>query len=184
MSQSHRKMSPAKAAIELLEKLKITKAPVAVDKVAKYLGAVVLPAPLDDEISGMVFVKEKVPVIAVNSLHHSNRQRFSIAHEIGHLVLHRQHIESGVHVDKQYRVLMRDSRSSRGIDDMEIAANQFAAELLMPRAILERMLEEDVLDLDDDELLESLSTRFKVSKQAMSHRLGSVFFRSAEILTR
>jgi Zn-dependent peptidase ImmA (M78 family) len=184
MSPSLRKISPATAAIDLLGKLKITKAPVPVDKVVKYLGAVLLPAPLDDEISGMVFVKEKVPVIAVNSLHHPNRQRFTVAHEIGHLVLHRQHVESSVHVDKQYRVLMRDARSSKGVDDMEIAANQFAAELLMPRAILEPMLEEEVLDLDDDDLLESLSLRFKVSKQAMSHRLGSVFLRSTDALNR
>jgi Zn-dependent peptidase ImmA (M78 family) len=37
----------------------------------------------------MIYISDGMPIIGINSLHHPNRQRFSIGHEIGHLVLHR-----------------------------------------------------------------------------------------------
>src|SRR5438876_570068 len=131
MNKTLARLEPAKEAARLLTELRIKKAPIPVDKVARHIHAVIRYSPLDNEISGMVFVKEDVPVIGVNSLHHPNRQRFTIAHEIGHLLLHREYVGAHLHVDKQYPVLMRDSKASKGIDRMEIEANQFAAELLM-----------------------------------------------------
>ena len=38
--------------------------------------------------------------IVVNSLHHANRQRFTLAHELGHFELHMTEFGSAVHVDK------------------------------------------------------------------------------------
>lgn len=165
--------APSKHASRLIRELKISTAPIPVERIAKHLKALVRYSPFDDEISGMVFVKEGIPVIGVNALHHPNRQRFTIAHEIGHLVLHREHVTAHVHVDKQYRVLMRNTRSSKGTDLIEIEANQFAAELLMPHEMLHGALE-DLIDLDDEESIESLARKFKVSKQAMSHRLSGL----------
>src|SRR6202167_2516650 len=122
-------------ASKLLANLGIEEIPVPVEKIAKSLGARVRFSPLDDELSGFVFIKDGVPIIGVNSLHHPNRQRFTIAHEIGHLELHRNMIATAVHVDKSFPALMRNSQSAAGIEQVEIEANQFAAELLMPRAI-------------------------------------------------
>ena len=93
-------------------------------------------SPFDDELSGMVYIKEGTPIIGVNSLHHPNRQRFTIAHELGHLELHRPMITSSVHVDKNFPALMRDPRTATGTERIEIDANRFAAELLMPGARL------------------------------------------------
>jgi Zn-dependent peptidase ImmA (M78 family) len=180
MTTSAQLSAPAKQAARLIRELKISTGPIPVEKVAKHLKALVRYSSFDDEISGMVFVKEGVPVIGVNALHHPNRQRFTIAHEIGHLVLHREHVTSHVHVDKQYRVLMRNSRSSRGTDLIEIEANQFAAELLMPYGMLQDSLG-DFIDLDDEESIETLARKFKVSKQAMSHRLSG-FLSMADLL--
>jgi Zn-dependent peptidase ImmA (M78 family) len=70
---------------DLLTKAGIHSLPVPVDKIAKCLGAEVRFSPLDDELSGMIYINEGTPIIGVNSLHHPNRQRFTIAHEIGHL---------------------------------------------------------------------------------------------------
>ena len=111
---------------KLLGSLNIDQIPVPVEKIAKSLGARVRFSPLDDELSGFVFVKNGVPIIGVNSLHHPNRQRYTIAHELGHLELHRQLITSEVHVDKKFPVLMRDANSATGWDKREIEANQFA----------------------------------------------------------
>src|ERR1035438_1210999 len=106
----------------LLARLAVKSPPTPVEKIAKALGAEVRFAPFDNELSGMVYVKDGVPIIGVNSLHHPNRQRFTIAHELGHLELHRQLITSEVHVDKNFPVLMRDPQSASGTEQVEIQA--------------------------------------------------------------
>lgn len=97
--------TPQQEAIDILEELKINQQPVPVEKVARHLGAQIRFSPLDNEISGMIFIKDGVPIIGVNSLHHPNRQRFTIAHECGHLVLHRERLTQEVHIDKKFPVL-------------------------------------------------------------------------------
>ena len=71
----------------------------------------------------------------LNSAHHIHHQRFMIAHEIGHFVLH----EGKMYVDTP-TVRFRDSVSGLAIDNEEIESNGFAAELLMPRKVLEKSL--------------------------------------------
>jgi Zn-dependent peptidase ImmA (M78 family) len=71
-------------------------------------------------------------------------QRFTIAHELGHLLLH-DGIE--VRVDKHFRVNLRSSESSKAEDVEEIA---FAAELLMPRDFLLRDARKLTLDIEDE----------------------------------
>jgi Zn-dependent peptidase ImmA (M78 family) len=167
------KVDPYARARELLEKQAIKSFPVPVEKIAKALGAQIRFAPLDDELSGMVYVKEGVPIIGVNSLHHPNRQRFTIAHEIAHMELHLEMITTSVHVDKKFIGLMRDSNSSTGSEEIEIEANQFASELLMPQKLLEAELEGKQIDIDDDGPIEELAKKFRVSKQALLYRIGN-----------
>lgn len=158
---------------ELLARLAIKSPPIPVEKIAKALGAQVRFAPFDDELSGMVYVKDGVPIIGVNSLHHPNRQRFTIAHELGHLELHREMITSNVHVDKDFPALMRDTNSATGTEQIEIQANQFAAELLMPRSMIDQALAGKQFDIDDDRPIEELAKKFRVSKQALEYRIRS-----------
>ena len=169
-----RKTEPTEQAYELLDQLGLKRPPVPVEKIAKNLGAVVRYSPLDDEISGMIYIKKGTPIIGVNSLHHPNRQRFTIAHELGHLVLHRDKIEGTVHVDKVFAVLMRDVDAAAGMDAIEIEANCFAAALLMPEVLLRSSLRSRVLDIDDEKPLVELAQKFRVSRQAMEFRLGNL----------
>lgn len=164
---------PQVSAREVLVKLGIKAMPVPVEKIAKALGAVVRFSPLDEELSGMIYIKDGVPVIGVNSLHHPNRQRFTIAHEIGHLVMHRDMISENVHVDKQFRVLMRDSNSSTGSEEIEVQANRFAAELLIPSSMFDptKILASDI---DDEGPLDELAKKFRVSKQMLEYRIRSL----------
>jgi len=164
----------ADAVAALLKAYKIDSAPVNVEKIAKALGAQLRYSPLDDELSGMIYIKDDVPIIGVNALHHPNRQRFTIAHEIGHLQLHKDILSGVVHVDKQFATLMRDTRSSQGNDDIEVQANQFAAELLMPANLLLQDIQNDGIDIDDDTALEALAKKYKVSKVALVFRLGNL----------
>jgi len=123
----------------------------------------------------MAFIKDGIGIIGVNALHHPNRQRFSAAHELGHHELHAQEIEKKVHVDKGFRVLLRDDVSSRGVDPLEIEANAFASELLMPRDLLAGVLDASGLDLEDDAGIELLAKKFRVSASAMRFRLAGRF---------
>jgi len=173
MNQTDRKKICNEAA-RLLNQYDISKPPVPVDKLARLIGAKLKYSPLDEELSGMVFIKEGRPIIGVNATHHVNRQRFTIAHEIGHVMLHKNFITKEVHVDKTFPMLMRDSKASKGIDIIEIEANAFAAELLMPEAFLKEALENKSYDIDDDAFVESLAKKFKVSLHAIQLRLGKL----------
>ena len=159
----------------LLDNNGVTAPPVPVERIAKSLKAQLRYSPLDDELSGMIYVKEGTPIIGVNALHHPHRQRFTIAHECGHLVLHKAQISKVVHVDKAFPMLMRDSVSAAGVDEMEIEANFFAAELLMPEALLTKTLDNEPFDIDDESAVNALARSFKVSPSAMRFRLGNLF---------
>ncbi len=165
----------SKKALALLRDSDVAAPPVPVERIVKTLGATLRFSPLDDELSGMIYVNDGKPIIGVNALHHPNRQRFTIAHECGHLILHKPQITKEVHIDKAFPMLMRDSVSAAGVDDMEIEANFFAAELLMPQAMLAEALGNEPFDIDDESAVSALAKRFKVSPSAMRFRLGNLF---------
>ena len=175
-NQKQRVETPELRAQKLLDDLKITTVPVPVEKIPKLLGAQLRYSPLDDELSGMAFVKDGTPIIGVNALHHPHRQRFTIAHEIGHLCLHRDHITNTVHVDKGFpvSVLKRDPTSAAGTERLEIEANQFAAALLMPRKILDQVLAETRIDIENEAALEICAKKFKVSKATLDFRIRNL----------
>lgn len=172
---TNRKQSISKQAQTLLQRNEVAGPPVPVERVVRSLGARLRYSPLDDELSGMIYVNKGMPIIGVNALHHPNRQRFTIAHECGHLILHKKQITKEVHVDKAFPMLMRDLVSAAGIDDMEIEANFFASELLMPQSMLANALGNAPFDIDDDSTVSALARNFKVSQSAMRFRLGNLF---------
>lgn len=146
--------------------------PVPVELVAHRLGLSVEPAALGQDVSGVLVRDGDGGTIGYNAAHHEVRQRFSIAHEIGHFVLHPR--EGQLFIDKTYKVYRRDQRSSTGEDRQEIQANRFAAALLMPEELLQREVADIGFDLADEIALESLAQKFKVSRQAMSFRLANL----------
>lgn len=79
-------------------------------------------------------------IIWVNKLEPEYRQRFTIAHEIGHILLGHEGIS---HRDTSYTVY-KDL-----IERMnEVSANAFAAELLMPEILLREALLDTMTELD------------------------------------
>jgi Zn-dependent peptidase ImmA (M78 family) len=153
---------------DLIKRFGIKSPPVNVERIARSLGVKVEFAPFDDELSGMAFIKHGIPGIGINSLHHPNRQRFTLAHELAHIVLHPEELAKAVHVDKGS--LRRDRVSAAGTESLEIQANVFAAELLMPEELLSAVLDEK-FDLEDPQVLETLANKFRVSLTALQHRL-------------
>jgi len=160
---------------QLLKATKCTSAPIDVEALAKYLGAQVVYEPFTEDMSGVLVKEKKGIVIGVNSTHARTRQRFTIAHECGHLCLN----HSGeIFVDRTMRsqsmIKKRDARSSLAIDGDEIEANRFAAELLMP----ERFLTAEIRRLNEKDfsgdLVNELSKVFQVSPRAMEYRLTNL----------
>lgn len=156
----------------LLEENGITEAPVLVTEIARARGARIFVDSLEGDLSGFLFRDSEQAVIGVNTSHSSTRQNFTIAHELGHLLLHDQ---EQLHVDREFRVRLRSGVSSQGTDPAEQEANYFAASLLMPKSFIERDLEgEESLDLVDDALIQSMARKYKVSPQALAIRLKTL----------
>jgi Zn-dependent peptidase ImmA (M78 family) len=147
----------------------LAKPPVPVQEIAERLGITVIFTPLQNGVSGALINENGKPFMAVNADHHRNRQRFTIAHEIGHYWLEHG---LGEHVDREFIVLRRDEKSSTAEDKLEIAANQFAAALLMPK---EFMLREFVrLGKFTDEDVTRLALKYQVSELAFQLRLRNL----------
>ena len=155
---------------QLLLECGVSNPPVPLDRLAECLGATIQYEPFEgDDLSGMVFKHKGNIIIGINSNHSYNRQRFTIAHELGHVVLHKL---DHVHVDKQFPVKMRDDISCRAIDPGEIEANAFAAALLMPEAMLKNDLADlGEIDCESDWAIQRLAKQYQVSTSAMSFRL-------------
>lgn len=154
---------------EILEKNKISDVPVPVERIAKSCGARVSHDFLEGDLSGFLYIAHNQAVIGVNTHHSHTRQRFTIAHELGHYLLHNQ--QEQIHIDHEFRArFRRNNLSSEGTDSKEREANLFAASLLMPEEFLEKDLEDEI-DLFDDEFLYNLARRYGVSTQALVNRL-------------
>lgn len=172
MTRSAEKEMAKQAARQLLSKFSVKSVPVPVERIVKALGIRVEYAPLDGELSGLAYVREGLPIVGINTLHSPNRQRFTLAHELAHVQLHGPELENAVHVDRGS--LRRDAISAAGTDPIEIEANTFAAELLMPQDLLLAILDGRSIDLEDDEAVAGLAKRFRVSEAAMRFRLDSL----------
>jgi len=159
-------------AAALLDENGITEAPVPVSRVAKAKGARIFVDSLDGDLSGFLYRDKVQAVIGVNTSHSRARQNFTIAHELGHLLLHDQ---EQLHVDHEFRFRLRNDVSSQGIDEHEQEANYFAASLLMPRQFIERDLAgQEFVDLLDDDFLRDLARKYGVSAQALAIRLKTL----------
>jgi len=128
--------------------------------IANELNFSVYSSRFEDDISGMVISSNKEKHIYVNEEDIPPRQRFTIAHEIGHIVLHHK-IGEGEFRDVDYR------GKNNQYDAREWEANAFASALLMPKAKAIKIWDK-VQDVDD------FANIFKVSKLAGSIRLQNL----------
>ncbi|MBW7916342.1 MAG: ImmA/IrrE family metallo-endopeptidase [Trueperaceae bacterium] len=140
--------------------------PVDPKRVAARLGVHVIEAPsTPEDLAGALIVRNSAATILYNGGHPDTRQRFTIAHELGHLMMHTR--------ADQDQVLFRDDRSSKGTNPREIQANAFAAALLIPEDDISKLVKEPITALHSEEL-DSLARKFNVSSQAMSYRLQNL----------
>jgi Zn-dependent peptidase ImmA (M78 family) len=146
--------------------------------IAQYFGANVVRHPAADELSGFLMrnYESQVSIIGVNPTHSLTRQHFTIAHELGHLLLHEG---DKMHIDRSgygWRFRRQEEQPDARPSDEEQEANLFAAELLMPKRFLDAemsaILSSDFLSDTLDSVLEPLAKRYGVSTQALTFRLS------------
>lgn len=135
-------------------------APIKVGQIAQSLGVRVVVSELPSGISGKLSCDAGGQwTIRVNRHEHKNRQRFTIAHEIAHFVLHRSEIKGELTDDTFYRSGLSERR--------EWEANRLAAEILMPWHLLRREMQ-----AGEKRTPAELADKFGVSEAAMHIRLG------------
>jgi len=173
----NRRRNLIRAKVEaLLAENAVTGPSVPVEAIAASHGIEVLQQSFDEsDLSGFLARQPgRRAMIGINSNQTPNRQRFTVAHELGHFFLHLEQGQQEVHVDHaaDFQIKLRSSTSSLGVDEEEVEANLFAAELLMPTRFLQRDCAQGFDLSDDDETVKRLAKRYGVSTQAMTIRLA------------
>lgn len=155
-----------KAADTLLKHVDAQRIPVPVEEIASTLKIKIGRAPSKD-FSGLLLRKDGAALIGVNSDEQPRRQRFTIAHELGHFFLHQS---------KEAFVDYRRDGKKHPRTQKEREADAFAAALLMPRQTLRKDFSKIAADtFFDEEQAEStvtfLADKYEVSEEAMRIRL-------------
>lgn len=149
-------------ALRILEQFGLKEPPVDPVDVATRLGVPVrfvsFSGESDRRVSG--FYDCETDEIWVNKHEFPLRQTFTVAHELGHKVLHDAWARSD-----NYRVLLRDPSATEW-DPVEQEANVFAANLLMPRSMMDAYYNLPV---------EQISRLFAVSVPAVKNRLAYLY---------
>lgn len=140
--------------------------PVKLAALADALGLLVFKSSLKPDISGLIEPSNSSPSgfqIRINRHEMPERQRFTLAHEISHFLLHRDKIGGGV-IDN---VMYRSNLSSK----LEVEANRLAAEIIMPSKLVKERLAE-FGGVPSEDTIVALASRFQVSQPAMRIKLG------------
>lgn len=146
-------------AFKTLEENSIINPPIIAQKICENYGIKVIFGTFKDEkVSGMMDFKSNT--IYVNDLEAYTRNNFTIAHELGHYFLHR---DLYLECPDKYEVLYRTPINYFENSDIEKEANTFAANLLVPKKILDEYYEIATI--------QSLAKLFVVSEEVIGFRL-------------
>ncbi len=157
------------AARELVTRFGLTDIPVDPEEVAHKLDADVIRQPFPHELSGMLLRRDGRFVIGLNAGHEPARQRFALAHVVGHLQMHRGR---DLLLDTAARY-SHGSMPSMPTDREEAEANRFAAALLAPDTTVRRAAVEADFRTGA-QLVDLLAPRFGLTAAAMGYRLISL----------
>lgn len=129
--------------------------PLNIEAALKYYGMRIFYEDMGD-LSGYLEKRSTGWIAGVNTYQSEQRQRFTLAHELGHFCLH-NHLISGSHKEK---IFFRSAVT----DHMEKEANEFASDLLIPKvALLEQIR-------SGNNKLSNLASYFNVSLDAMRYK--------------
>lgn len=124
-----------------------------------------------DDVSGIIFKENNRYYILVNKFHSVGRKSFTIAHELGHYILHKKLLDE----ENELVSYIKSSNGNvipvlpRGIEynKRETEANNFAASLLMPEETFKKVCERS-------NSIEEVAHYFGVSVAAASIRANNI----------
>ncbi|MCZ7891044.1 ImmA/IrrE family metallo-endopeptidase [Agrobacterium salinitolerans] len=151
----------------ILEKY-LTEFPIKLGQLARELGVSIKISSMRSGVSGQIAREEDGYVVRVNRNEARERQRFTIAHELAHFLLHRQIIDTSPNGITD-NVLYRSGEPEK----IEYEANRLAADIVMPISLIEEELRTRFGGSITEATIESLAARFEVSKAAMEIRLST-----------
>lgn len=157
-------------AIQVLRKYSLTEVPTNLVKVFNNLGLKYIELNDPEDLDGAIIEIEGKPKIAVlNKAKPITRQRFTLAHELGHIFL--EHKKRDIYDAEAAREAEEDLNLSIKKPPREVEADVFASELLIPYAQLKRYHSE-INEVD------KLAKVFVVSREAMSLAILNYWKRS------
>lgn len=137
--------------------------------VAHKLGIKVIKNPLlDDSEAGKCYINNDIVIEYKGYISH-NRERFTVAHELGHVVKHMAHSNNTSFRDSSELLYARNDYIDSK-DPTEKEADVFAGELLIPKQKLDLLLSS--IQGDDRISTKLLCDIFKVSEGAIYHTLN------------
>lgn len=105
------------------------------EEIAWARGALVEYQKLDGAEARLVVAKGRGVITVSTKITDQRRKRFSIAHELGHFEMHQNTQELSLCLNEDIKEINKKTYNS--ISNLEVEANEFAAELLMPRTFFE-----------------------------------------------
>lgn len=149
---------------KLLKKHGIAAPPVAVEAVIAAEGFLLEEVGYPDGTAGESWWDGTTGCVAISRILRRNRRRFTLAHELGHLVLrhHQLRLQDTSFLDPPLREPEEIIWEPR--DPVEVEANQFAAELLMPLALFKK-------EWQASGDVKQLAARYQVSEEAAWWRI-------------
>ena len=141
--------------------------PVRLGALAAALGVKVLRSTLPRGISGQIGQEDGEFVIRINRHEAKHRQRFTLAHELAHFLLHKDRVIADGGWSEN--VLLRSGQPAK----VEYEANRLASDLVIPSAKLAEAAKEYNGPITD-EVIEDLAKRFGVSTTAMEIKLQMI----------
>ncbi|MFP5976632.1 ImmA/IrrE family metallo-endopeptidase [Enterobacter mori] len=163
MNHSHEWQLLSQKHKQLIQKYQ-EECPIKLGLLAGELGLKVKLATLPANISGEIKEVEGVVTIRINRHDVKARQRYTLAHEIAHFLLHRHLLREGISDD----VLYRSSQSG----DIEAEANRLAADIIMPSSHIDKIYQIHFKGKKDAILYELMAESLAVSVIALKYRLG------------
>lgn len=132
-------------------------------QVARDLGLDVLEIEFEPDVAGAIFKEHgQDPTIFVNATDSPNRQRFTVAHELGHYVMHAEEPDAYEYIDNRASVAEEGERNA-----LEVFADAFASAFLMPVKEVNLLLREKYTPTQ-------IAAYFGVSQDAAYFRLKSL----------
>lgn len=152
----------------ILQSTKQIKTPINVNQIAMFYNMnIIYDDNLGNDRSGKILIESgNIATAYINAHDTPSRQRFTIAHELGHFYSYKKQGKTGEIIEYRNKIVVENAQDTDPLE--EAYANIFAANLLVPRFLLE-----EILKLNRS--LNNIANMFEVSQEMLKYRIDNLF---------